>query len=146
MKLLEHLEGFISGKFHVAKTLLSLIKLEARLAGLSVFPLLLNLCLLFIVLMSVWFTTMLMLGYCFMLWIESPLAALFMVLALNLILLLMLIKYLTFNLKNMSFEKTRGYFSKKELDLEPLKNDAAGSMQTAKNAMVEPHFNDGDPK
>jgi hypothetical protein len=111
MNFLDHLEGFITGNLKVIKTFLSLIKLEARLAGLSIFPLLLNLCMLLIIFMSVWIAAMVLLGYCIFIWGESPLGAMASVLGINIALLLSLMKYLSFNLRKMSFEKTRQCFS-----------------------------------
>ena len=114
MNVFEHLEGFVSGKLSIIKTVVSLIQLETRLAGLSVYPLLLNLCMLFIVLMAVWLSTMLLLGYLFLFLFDNTFAAILFILFLNVVLLVLLLKYLMFNLKKMSFEKTRAYFSNKE--------------------------------
>lgn len=113
MKFLEEIEGVVLGHVHVIKTVFSLVKLEARLAGLSVFPLLLNVCFLFVVLLSLWFLGMALLVYAFMDVFGSILLALAAVLLLNVLLLVLLLIYLLFNLKKMSFEKTRDYFFNK---------------------------------
>lgn len=112
MEALKQLESLIYEKISVFKTVLTLIRLEAKLAGLSVFPLLLNVCMLFIVLLTVWFSGMFFLGYCISLVSNRLFLAIFSVLLLNIGLLIGLLKYLSFNLKNMSFQKTREYFSK----------------------------------
>ena len=111
MKLIEELEGLVSSKWGVITSLISLMKLEARLAGLSIAPLLLNLFVLFIVLITVWFTAMAMLGYGVFHLYGSGMIAISSVLLINIVALTILIKCLSLNLKKMSFEKTRNYFS-----------------------------------
>jgi predicted membrane protein len=114
MKLLEETEGYVSDKLGVIKKLLSLMKMEAQLAGLSVYPLLVNLCALFIVFITVWFLAMFLIGYGISLVLGNLVWAVFCVFLLNLACLLGLLKYLAFNLRNMSFAKTRNYFTQKE--------------------------------
>ncbi|KTD60063.1 hypothetical protein [Legionella shakespearei] len=114
MKVLEEAEGYVSDKLGVIKKLLSLMRMEAQLAGLSVYPLLLNLCALFIVFITVWLLAMILIGYGISLVLGNLLLVVFCVFLLNLACLLGLLKYLAFNLRNMSFEKTRNYFTQKE--------------------------------
>lgn len=114
MKIIEEAEGYVSDKLGVIKKLFSLIKMEAQLVGLSVYPLLLNLCALFIIFITVWFLAMFLTGYFILLALGNFLLTVFCVFLLNLVLLLGLLKYLTFNLRKMSFEKTRNYFTQKE--------------------------------
>jgi len=114
MSVLEQVEGLVSAKLSVIKNLLTLVRLEARLAGLSIFPLLLNLCLLIIIISTVWLSTMVLLGVGLFSVLNNALLSISVVLLLNLGLLFGLLKYLTYNLKNLSFEKTRAYFSNKE--------------------------------
>ncbi len=109
MKIIEEIAGLVSGKLDVFKTIVSIIRLETRLAGLSVYPLLLNVCMLLIVLMAMWLSTLLLVGYLALLTFDSTIAAIIFILLLNGGLFLGLLKYLTFNLKKMSFEKTRKY-------------------------------------
>jgi hypothetical protein len=117
MEALKQVEHLVSTKLSVIKAVLSLMQLEARLAGLSVFPLLLNLCMLLIVLMTFWLSICILIGYEFLLAFNSFPLALFLVFTLNLGVLWGLAKYLTFNIKNMSFEKTRSYiFQNKDMD------------------------------
>jgi hypothetical protein len=85
-----------------------------RLAGLSVYPLLVNLCGLLIVLMTVWSLGMILLGYWFFFVFGDVVWSVVLLLLINMGLLFSLLYYLLFNLKKMSFEKTRHYFSKKE--------------------------------
>lgn len=114
MKFFEQLEGLVNGQLSVIKTLIDLIQLETRLAGLSVYPLLVNLCGLLIVLMTVWSLGMILLGYWFAFVFGHVIWSVLLLLLINMGLLFSLLYYLLFNLKKMSFEKTRRYFSKKE--------------------------------
>lgn len=111
MKIFEHIEGLVYGKLSIVKMVMEMVRLEARLAGLSVYPLLINLCMLLIVLMTTWLVAMVLMGYGVLLAFERPLVAIISVLALNVVLLGVLLNYLSFNLKKMSFEKTREFFS-----------------------------------
>lgn len=114
MKIIEELEGFVSNKIGIVSTLMSLFKLEARLAGLSVYPLLINLCMLLITLLTAWISAMLLIGYLFYLYLGTLLFSVIFVFLVNFILIACLLKYLTYNLKSMSFMKTRKYFSQSE--------------------------------
>ena len=111
MKIFEHLEGLASSYVGVTKTVLSIIKLETRLAGLTVYPLIINTCMVLIVLMTIWVSLMCLIGFLILHAFGNPLMAMSCVLALNIALLLILHFYLNYNLKNMSFEKSRAYFS-----------------------------------
>lgn len=123
MRFIEELEGLVSSQVGVIKTCLSLTKLEARLAGLSLFPLLVNLCMLLVCLTLVWLTAMSMLTYVLMQALDNVLLALACVFLFNIVLVGLLCKYLLFNLKNMSFEKTRAYLSgSREAKVDELKN------------------------
>lgn len=114
MKIIEELEGYVSNKIGIVSTLLSLFKLEAQLAGLSIYPLLINLCMLLITLLTTWCTVMLLVGYFVYIYFGTLVLGLALVFMLNLILIACLLKYLTYNLKSMSFMKTRKYFSQSE--------------------------------
>ncbi|MCC5793059.1 MAG: hypothetical protein JJT82_10715 [Legionellaceae bacterium] len=114
MKLLEEMAGLVSHRLGVVKTLFSILQLETRLAGLSIFPLLINLCMLFVVMLTLWLSAMFLAGYAVASAFASPLSAICAVFILNVVLVLGLARYLMFNLKNMSFEKTRAYFTQKE--------------------------------
>ncbi|QMT60980.1 hypothetical protein [Legionella sp. PC997] len=135
MDALKHLEALITAKIAVFKTVYSLFRLEAQLAGLSVFPLLLNICMLFVGLITIWLTAMVFIGY-LVFWVSGYwvllishriLISILFVLLLNGGLLLGLLKYLSFNLKSMSFPKTREYFSQKSVEHEKLEKAANGT-------------------
>ena len=90
--------------------------LESKLAGLSVYPLLVNVCMLFVALTSLWCSLMVLIAYLMVLLLDSYLITLIAIVLLNTIILLSLLKYLSYNLKNMSFEKTRSFFANHESD------------------------------
>lgn len=114
IKIFEEIEGLVSSKISTLKIIFSIFRLEARLAGLSVYPLVLNMCMLFVVLITLWLSTMFLIGYFAVLFFGTLLLAVFLIIFLNLGFLFGLLKYLTFNLNNMSFEKTRACLSPKE--------------------------------
>lgn len=111
MNFINHLEGFVSSKIAVTKGLFTLIKLEAKLAGLNVYPLLIKLSALIALFFSVWLTAMLLLGYSIMLVFGHFLIAIIGVLLVNVGLLIIVLKSLATSLKQMSFEKTRACLS-----------------------------------
>lgn len=117
MEALKQVEQLVSSKLAVIKAVLSLMQLEARLAGLSVFPLLLNLGMLLIVLMTFWLSLCVLIGYEILVFFNNFPLSVFLVFTLNLGVLWGLAKYLAFNIKNMSFAKTRSYiFQNKDGD------------------------------
>lgn len=116
MSLFEDIEGFVSGQLSTIKSLIALIALETRLAKLSIIPLLLTLGVLVVILLTLWTTSMLLTASFIFNFTQSISESIASILALNLILLFGLLKYLTFNLKNMSFVKTRSFFKQQEND------------------------------
>lgn len=114
MKILEEIEALVSNKIEVIKTMTSIFKLETKLARLSIYPLLLNLCMLAVVFMTGWLSCMVLLGYFAMLKCHSLPLALSFILFLNVVLFVGLLTYLKFNLQNMSFVKTRKFISTRE--------------------------------
>lgn len=112
MEIFKALEGLVSSQMHVIRASLSLTKLEARLALLSIFPLIINIGLLFAVLLSLWLTTMGLLGYGLVLILDNYLYAGLGLLSVNVLLLVLLLWYLKFNLDSMSFKNTRAYLSR----------------------------------
>jgi hypothetical protein len=111
MQALNELEGLLTHSWQVAKAFFSLVKLEARLAGLSVYPLLICLSLLLMSLMSLWLFSFVILGFIFMHLLHNPWLAMGCVFFLNALTLGFLIYYVILTLKNMSFEQTRAYLS-----------------------------------
>lgn len=111
MNIIKETEQFISNKVEGIKALFSLITLEAQLAGLSIYPVLITLCLLFAIAITTWWALVVFIGYVFIITLHSVLWAILFVLFLNIGLISALLAYLSFNLKNMSFPKTREYFA-----------------------------------
>jgi len=114
MSILDQISGVITGKFEQAKIFMSLVSLETKLAGLSVYPLLITLCFLLVILMSTWLCVMALILTLLVYFSHDVIVSLVGVLALNIGLLFLLLKYLTYNLKKMSFEKTRACFYNQE--------------------------------
>ncbi|WP_019217440.1 hypothetical protein [Legionella tunisiensis] len=105
MNIIEHVEGLVSGKIRIIKLVTRIIKLEAKLAGLSIYPLLLNVCLLLITLTTLWLSAMLLLGYLFTQLFGNTFLGIFIVLLFNLGFSFLLANYLRSNLEKMSFKK-----------------------------------------
>jgi len=122
MQFIDELEGLVSSRLTVLKIFLSMTRLEAKLAGLSIFPLLINLCLLLTCILCAWLTAMSMLGYALMLVLDNAIIAMACVFLCHALLLGVLLIYLRFNLKKMSFEKTRAYLSRKDPESNEQKN------------------------
>lgn len=116
MSIIEQIAGLVSGKIDIAKSVAKIIKLETKLAALSVYPLILNLCVMLIVLMSLWLSSMVLVGYCLNYVLHNTFLALGIVVLINIGLLTILHQVLLLNLRKMSFEKTREYFSHKVED------------------------------
>lgn len=114
MNIIQALEGLVSGKLNIIKTVMVIMKLEARLARSSIFPLLLNICMILGILITLWLSTLLLIGYFLMLYLHNFLYALLIVWVFNISIFIVLLKSIQFNLTNMSFERTRNFFSKKE--------------------------------
>lgn len=136
MSLFSEIESLVSAQIDVVKTAVSILRLETRLAGLSVYPLLLTLCFLLIGLMGVWTCAMLALGYILAMVVPNTLLCILALLVLNTGIVFGLLRYLFFNLKNMSFEKTRQYIAQYETNhvqskkIAHPKNQRAGSKAT----------------
>lgn len=111
MKLFTELEGFVTGKISLVKMLVSLIRLEARLAGQSVYPLLFNACLLLTLLITTWATAVVLIGYGLLLVSGSLIVTLLLVLLIHLALLALSAGRLKTNLHCMSFARTRHYLN-----------------------------------
>lgn len=113
MNILKQLEGYFSGKVAIFKTVASIFKLEMKLAALSFYPFIINICLILVLIMSFWLISITLIGYFLYLWLGGIIPALLSILFLNLLLILVIHRLIKFNLKKMSLEKTRTYFLKK---------------------------------
>lgn len=144
MEALKQVEDLVSAKISVIKAALTIIRLEAKLAGLSVFPLLLNVCMLLIVLMTFWLFVSLLIGYGIFVELNNIPGTLFLVVLLNFVVLCGLVKYLTLNIKNMSFEKTRSYLFQNE-DRGNEQEKTIESTNSGNGANLTPASKSGEP-
>lgn len=118
MQVLEEVAELVSSKYSMFKTLAAMVRLEARLAGLSIFPMLLTLAVLIVFGLSFWVSTLILLGYLLYQFFQSMLIAILLVVIINFIGVALAAKSLITNIKNMSFSRTRKYLlkNKKEQD------------------------------
>lgn len=113
-QFINEIEKLVSNKLEQFKTIGTMVKLEARLAGLSVFPLLLNIVMLLVIVMAIWLSSMSLIGYAALLLFNNFLIALGVIFFINIGCLVGLLKYLSFNLNNISFKKTRDFIAEKK--------------------------------
>lgn len=109
MNALEEVVGLVEGKIDRFKTLWTIFKLETRLAGISIVPLILNVCLLMVLSMGMWVSMVSLCGYVIWSVTHHLFLTLTLIMVLQLFLSLFLVKWLSFNVRKMSFEKTRAY-------------------------------------
>lgn len=114
MEIFKQLEDLVSAKITIFKTVFKIIGLETRLAGKSIFPLLLSTCMLLVFFMTSWLSITVLIGYGVFVLSQNYLLSIVIVLLLNLILCGALAKYVFYNINCMSFEKTRAYFSQQK--------------------------------
>ena len=138
MQFIDEMEGLVSSQINVIKMALSMTKLEAKLAMLSVYPLIINVCMLLVILTSTWLALMGMLGYGLMLAFDSIILAMSGVLLVNGLVLGLLFGYLLFNLKNMSFAKTRAYLSRDKDESKKTDDDCNSNPRQAIMEPAEP--------
>lgn len=115
MKFIEHLDGLVSSKIEIAKGIYTLFKLEAKLAGMNIYPLLFSLCLLIPIVLTLWLSLMVLIAYLMFVLTDMTLIAIITVLILNLGISIYLIKNLKGCLQQMSFKNTRACFDKPQL-------------------------------
>lgn len=114
MTALTDIAAFIKHQTEALRLVVRLISLEAKLAGLTVFPLLMCFCFLCISCLTLWLSTMGLVGYVVHeITHQTWLAFLFLML-INGGLMLMCLSKLSQYKSDMSFEKTRAYFSAKQ--------------------------------
>lgn len=108
MKFIEHLEGLVSSKIEVAKGVWTLFKLETKLVGLSILPLIVCLGLLVAILITCWLAVMILIGYLVVYFTGGfILSGIISVILLNIVLFLITTKYISVCLYRMSFARTR---------------------------------------
>lgn len=107
MKLADHFGGLISNRLAITKNIFTLLKLEAKLAGASIGPLLFSGCILLVLLLSLWITVLALLGYLLFLALGNFLPVLGFVLLLNAIFTVIAFRALRIRAQRISFAKTR---------------------------------------
>jgi hypothetical protein len=107
MTFLENLEGLLSSKLEIAKSFWTLIKLESKLAGLSIFPLLINLAILIGLCFTGLLSLFLLIGYGVFWATQNYLISILSIIIINGVFLFFVAKLLSIYIKRMSFEKTR---------------------------------------
>lgn len=108
MKFIDNLEGLVTTRLAIAKEIWTLFKLEAKLARLSLYALLINVCAMIGLFITVCLSAMVLVGYLVTLATGgSILAGIIVVLLINVCLLLYILQHVPTNLQQLSFEKTR---------------------------------------
>lgn len=107
MNLFNSVGGLISSRLGFAKDIFTLFRLEAKLAGLNLYSVLISIISSLVLLLSIWITVVILIGYLVLFLGGNIIVALFTVLLLNCLLLALILRLLAIRLKQMSFEKTR---------------------------------------
>ncbi len=114
MNALTDLIGFIKHQTESFRLMLHLVSLEAKLAGLTVFPLLMCFGFLCMFCLTLWLSVMGLMGYLVnVLTQHTWLAFLFVIIINSGLIFICLIKLSQYK-SDMSFEKTRAYFTAKQ--------------------------------
>jgi hypothetical protein len=112
MKLIEDVEQFIESQLNSVRMLFDLVRLEAKLARMTLVPLVINFCLILVSIIMLWLSAMGLVGYV-LIRLSNPIwLTLIIILILNFSLLFGLLRYLTFNLTALSFSQTRRHLTK----------------------------------
>lgn len=129
MNPLHHLKDLIFSEAGIVRNILDIARLEARLARLSIGPLLLNLAILIVIGLGFWFALMVGVGYLLGILFHNILLGIVGVIVIHMIFMGFLIYWLLYNLKNISFKHTRKIFSQRQsIDYEKLeKTDHSGN-------------------
>lgn len=107
MKFLAHLEGYLSSRVEIANKLLTLFKLEAKLAELNAFPFLIGIVLLIPLLLTLWLLIMVILGYLVFVMAAKLWVSFLVLLAIHVLMLWIIISDLKRRIRQMSFVRTR---------------------------------------
>jgi len=112
MNPLQEVKALFSSESGIIKNIIGIVQLEAKLARLSIVPLLINLVILFITGLGLWFIFMIVTGYLVAFFSGNVLIGILTVLGIHIVLVVLFLRWLSYNVKNMSFNKTRQIFSK----------------------------------
>ncbi|KTC73096.1 hypothetical protein Lbir_1148 [Legionella birminghamensis] len=109
--LFESISGLVSSKLESYKLFTKIVQLETKLAAMGVLPLIIHTVMLLIMSMTVWLLIMSLIGYGLFYILGSIALSLLLTVVLNLGIMYTIYRLAVSNLKKMSFEKTREYFS-----------------------------------
>ena len=109
--VIEETISLVSSQFQLIKTCLSITRLEAKLAGLSVYPLLILVCLLMVCFMGLWCSIFCFLGYVLLEVLGHLMLVMGLLCLIHAVFVGIILRCLHVYLKRMSFEKTRAYLS-----------------------------------
>ncbi|MBA4696371.1 MAG: hypothetical protein H2069_03135 [Legionella sp.] len=110
MNFVEALVGIVLKRFSITKDLVKLALLEAKLARLSVLPLLVCFGLFILVFFLFWLCSMALIGYLIFHYLPSIGYVLLILFGIHALLLLVIALFLLKNLRGMSFRHTRFHF------------------------------------
>lgn len=116
MSVINELDGFIANKWQAIQTILTIAKLEAKLARLSLMPLAVNIVLLLFIGLTLWLSCVGLLGYSIYFFTANVFWSFGGMVLCNILILCLLVLYLRFNLKCISFAQTRQYFSEQNTE------------------------------
>jgi hypothetical protein len=117
MKFLSHLEGFIFNRIRIIRDIFTLFKLEAELASLNLYPLLVNLLILLVFLFSSWSLIVVSLAYLILQLTEQIWTTIGILSLLHAILLIVAGKLLSKRVQQISFKNTRALLARDSYEL-----------------------------
>ncbi|MCE3046102.1 hypothetical protein [Legionella sp. 16cNR16C] len=109
--LFESITGLVSSKLESYKLLAKVFQLETRLAAMGVLPLIIHTVMFLIISMTLWLLVMSLVAYGLFYLLGSIALALLLVVVINLGIMYTIYRLALSNIRKMSFEKTREYFS-----------------------------------
>ncbi|MBA2652303.1 MAG: hypothetical protein H0U73_08570 [Tatlockia sp.] len=114
MQLLNELIGFFETKVSLIKNMFKLALLETKLAKQNIYPLLICLSLLIPLILTLWISLLLVLGYLLRPYIENTLVILLLELAIQGGILLVVYRKILSLIKEMSFARTRLFLNNQQ--------------------------------
>lgn len=132
MNVIEHLQGLVISRIKFFKSILTLFQLEAKLAGMTLLPLLLTLGISIVLLLVMVMVIFAIGGYVIWLYTESPMIALSSLFLINVLLLFYLSRRMKTLFTQLSFEKTRRVLQnteKKDDDESTTESTASGHLE-----------------
>ncbi|HAF88141.1 MAG: hypothetical protein CMF38_01310 [Legionellaceae bacterium] len=108
MKFIDNIEGLVASKLTLIKAVWTLFKLETKLAGLNILPLLASIGVLIAIVFTLWFSVMIIIGMAILSLMSGHIfLSLIGIIIINVALLLLTIRFMMSCLNKMSFARTR---------------------------------------